>query len=76
MGPEPAGEDGFMLLGLIVAIAIIMLVMGVAASKVAFSLQREREAESARRARLWFRSPTITAASSSSPLAWMSTRPR
>jgi type II secretory pathway pseudopilin PulG len=44
------GEDGFMLLGLMVTIAIIMLVLGVAASKVAFSLRREREVESARRA--------------------------
>lgn len=39
-----------MLLGLIVAIAIILLFLGVAASEVAFSLRREREVESARRA--------------------------
>ena len=44
------GEQGFMLLGLIVAIAIILIGLGVAASKVAFSLRREREVESARRA--------------------------
>lgn len=44
------GEQGFMLLGLIVAIAIIMLWLGVAASETAFSLRREREVESARRA--------------------------
>jgi type II secretory pathway pseudopilin PulG len=55
MGPEPAGEGGFMLLGLIVAIAIILMVMGVAASKVAFSLRREREEESARRANQYVR---------------------
>ncbi len=55
MGPVPTGEDGFMLLGLIVAIAIILLVLGVAASKVAFSLQREREVESARRANQYVR---------------------
>lgn len=39
-----------MLLGLIVAMAIILMVLGIAASKVAFSLRREREVESARRA--------------------------
>jgi len=50
-----AGEDGFMLLGLIVAIAIILLVMGVAASKVTLSLHREREVESARRANQYVR---------------------
>jgi type II secretory pathway pseudopilin PulG len=44
------GEQGFMLLGLIVAIAIILIVLGTAASQVAFSLRREREVESARRA--------------------------
>jgi type II secretory pathway pseudopilin PulG len=46
----PPGEQGFMLLGLIVVIAIILLGLSVAAAKVAFSLRREREAESARRA--------------------------
>ena len=55
VGPAVAGEDGFMLLGLIVAIAIILLVLGVAASKVAFSLHREREVESARRANQYVR---------------------
>jgi type II secretory pathway pseudopilin PulG len=44
------GEQGFMLLGLIVAIAIILIVLGAGAGKVAFSLRREREVESARRA--------------------------
>ena len=44
------GEQGFMLLGLIVLIAIILIGLGVAASEVAFSLRREREVESARRA--------------------------
>ena len=43
-------EQGFMLLGLIVVIAIILIGLGVAASEVAFSLRREREVESARRA--------------------------
>jgi type II secretory pathway pseudopilin PulG len=45
-----AGEQGYMLLGLIVAIALILLALSVAASKVAFSLRREREVEAARRA--------------------------
>ena len=44
------GEDGFMLLGLIVAIFIILLVLGVAAPRMAKSLQRDRELESMHRA--------------------------
>jgi type II secretory pathway pseudopilin PulG len=44
------GEQGYMLLGLIVAIALILLALSVAASDVAFYLRREREVESARRA--------------------------
>lgn len=51
----PPAEDGFMLLGLIVAIAIILLTLSVAASKVAFSLHREREEESVRRANQYVR---------------------
>jgi type II secretory pathway pseudopilin PulG len=47
---QPRGEQGFMLLGLIVVIALILLALSVAASKTAFSLRREREVESARRA--------------------------
>ena len=39
-----------MLLGLIVAIAVILLVLGMAATQIAFSIRREREVESARRA--------------------------
>ncbi len=50
-----AGEQGFMLLGLMVAIAIILLFLGVAASKAAFSLHRDREVESARRANQYVR---------------------
>ena len=53
--PQRAGEQGFMLLGLMVAIAIILLVLGVAASKAAFSLHRDREVESARRANQYVR---------------------
>jgi type II secretory pathway pseudopilin PulG len=47
---QAAGEGGFMLLGLIVAIALILIALSVAASSVAFSLRREREEESVRRA--------------------------
>jgi type II secretory pathway pseudopilin PulG len=53
--PQRAGEQGFMLLGLMVAIAIILLILGVAASKAAFSLHRDREVESARRANQYVR---------------------
>jgi len=53
--PQPVGEQGFMLLGLIVVIAIILIVLSVAASKEAFALRREREAESVRRANQYVR---------------------
>src|ERR1700722_9740441 len=49
-GSPDEGEQGYMLLGLIVAIAIMMLWLGAAASEAARSLRREREVESARRA--------------------------
>jgi type II secretory pathway pseudopilin PulG len=49
-GPQlPDSEQGYMLLGLIVAIAIILIALSVAASEVAFSLRREREVEAVRR---------------------------
>ena len=48
--PLPAGEQGYMLLALVVAIALILLALSVAARDVAFNLRREREVESARRA--------------------------
>jgi type II secretory pathway pseudopilin PulG len=50
-----AGEQGYMLLGLIVAIALVLLALSVAASAVALSLRREREVESARRANQYVR---------------------
>jgi len=53
--PQPSGEQGFMLLGLIVAIALLLIALSVAASKEAFSLRREREVESARRANQYVR---------------------
>jgi len=54
-GPKPSGEQGFMLLGLIVAIALVLIALSVAASKEAFTLRREREVESARRANQYVR---------------------
>jgi type II secretory pathway pseudopilin PulG len=49
------GEQGFMLMGLIVAMAIILLMLGIAASEAAFTIRREREMESARRANQYVR---------------------
>lgn len=49
------GEQGFILLGLIVAIFIILLVLGVAAPRMARSLQRDREVESMHRANQYVR---------------------
>lgn len=46
----PEGEQGYMLLGLMVAIAIILIFLGAAAGKAAFEIRRDREVESARRA--------------------------
>jgi type II secretory pathway pseudopilin PulG len=54
-GPQPSSEQGFMLLGLIVAVALILIALSVAASKEAFTLRREREVESARRANQYVR---------------------
>lgn len=45
-----AEEEGYMLLGLIVAIALILLWLGVAATNAAFAIRRDREVEAARRA--------------------------
>ena len=49
------GEQGYMLVGLIVAIFLILLVLGTAAPKVARSLQREREVEAEHRANQYVR---------------------
>jgi len=43
-------DEGYMLLGLIVAIAILLLWLGVAATNAAFAIRRDREVETARRA--------------------------
>jgi type II secretory pathway pseudopilin PulG len=47
--PERENEQGFMLVGLIVAIFIILLLLGIAAPKVARDLRREREVEAIHR---------------------------
>ncbi len=49
------GEQGFLLLGLIVAIFLILLVLGVAAPKVAQELRREREVETIHRGNQYVR---------------------
>jgi type II secretory pathway pseudopilin PulG len=49
------GEEGYLLLGAIVAIALVMIALSVAAVKVSFALRREREVESARRAQQYVR---------------------
>ena len=54
-GIRDSGEDGFVLLGLIVAIFIILLVLGAAAPRMAKSLQRDRELESMHRANQYVR---------------------
>ena len=43
------GEDGFTLIGLVVAIFLILLVLGVAAPKIAKDLKRDREVEAMHR---------------------------
>jgi type II secretory pathway pseudopilin PulG len=50
-----ADDEGYMLLGLIVAIALLLLWLGVAATNVAFAIRREREVETARRADQYLR---------------------
>lgn len=52
---ERAGEQGFLLVGLIVAIFLILLVLSIAAPKVARGLRRDREVESEHRARQYIR---------------------
>ena len=52
---ERGSEEGFTLVGLIVAIFLILLVLGVAAPKVAKDLKRDREVESMHRANQYVR---------------------
>jgi len=49
-GIRAADDEGYMLLGLIVAIAILLLWLAVAATNAAFAIRRDREVETARRA--------------------------
>ncbi|GGG77315.1 type II secretion system protein [Edaphobacter dinghuensis] len=53
--PEREGEQGYLLLGLIVAIFLILLVLGVAAPRAAHELRREREVETVRRGNAYVR---------------------
>ncbi len=50
-----AGEQGFLLLGLVVAIFLILLALSVAAPTVAHELRREREVETVRRGNAYVR---------------------
>ncbi len=52
---ERSGEQGFVLVGLIVAIFLILLVLSIAAPKVARGLRRDREVESEHRAQQYTR---------------------
>ncbi len=52
---DKAGEQGFLLLGLIVAIFLILLALSVAAPKMARELRREREVETVRRGNQYVR---------------------
>src|ERR1019366_9544045 len=54
-GSRQEGEQGFMLLGLIVAIALILLALSVAAADMAHTVRAERERESVRRANQYVR---------------------
>jgi type II secretory pathway pseudopilin PulG len=52
---ERHGEQGFMLVGLIVAIFIVLLVLGIAAPKMAQELKRDREVEAVHRGNQYVR---------------------
>src|ERR1700753_1068025 len=52
---ERQGEEGFLLVGLIVAIFLILLALSVAAPKVAQDLRREREVEAIHRGNQYVR---------------------
>jgi type II secretory pathway pseudopilin PulG len=53
--PKPQGEDGYMLLAVVVMVALVLLALSVAAPVVARDLRREKELESERRARQYVR---------------------
>jgi type II secretory pathway pseudopilin PulG len=52
---ERHGEQGFMLVGLIVAIFIVLLVLGIAAPRMAQELKRDREVEAVHRGNQYVR---------------------
>ncbi len=52
---EQHGEQGFMLVGLIVAIFIVLLVLGIAAPRMAQELKRDREVEAVHRGNQYVR---------------------
>jgi type II secretory pathway pseudopilin PulG len=52
---DSIGDQGFMLLGLIVAIFLILLVLGMAAPKMARNLRRDREVEAVHRGNQYVR---------------------
>jgi type II secretory pathway pseudopilin PulG len=52
---ERRDEDGFALIGLVVAIFLILLVLSIAAPKVAMQMRREREVETVHRANQYTR---------------------
>ena len=51
----PSSEDGFLLLGAIVAIALVLLALSIAAPKVARELRRERDEETVHRGNQYVR---------------------
>ena len=54
-GEQRHGEQGYLLLGALVAVAIVLIFLSVAATYVARDLKREREEETVRRARQYIR---------------------
>ena len=56
---EDAGEDGFMLLFALVMVFLVLLTLSVAAPRIAKSIQRDREQESAQRAQQYVRALRI-----------------
>jgi len=48
-------EEGFLLVGVIVVLALVLLVLSIAAPKVAFELKRERDMETVHRGQQYVR---------------------
>lgn len=53
-GPKP-GEDGFILLGVIILVALFVIAMSVAAPQIAKSIQRDRDLETMQRGKQYIR---------------------